>query len=67
MTTLRIAAAAAHFGRDLPRSVERIGMVVAAAQRVGASLLVLPDAALGGDLADLRSPDPDALPPAIGP
>jgi predicted amidohydrolase len=67
MTTLRIAAAAAHFGRDLPRSVERIGMVVAAARRVGASLLVLPDAALGGYLADLRSPDPDALPPAIGP
>jgi predicted amidohydrolase len=65
MAVLRIAAAAAHFGRDLPRSLERINMVVTAARRSGSSLLVLPDAALGGYLADLRSPDPDALPPAI--
>lgn len=64
---LRIAAAAAHFGRDLPRSVERIGMIIDAARKAGAGLLVLPDAALGGYLADLRSPDPDALPPAIAP
>jgi len=64
---LRIAAASAHFGRDLPRSVERIGMIIAAARKAGAGLLVLPDAALGGYLADLRSPDPDALPPAIAP
>jgi predicted amidohydrolase len=28
---------------------------------------VLPDAALGGYLADLRHPDPDALPPALKP
>lgn len=41
-------------------------MVVTAARRAGASLVVLPDAALGGYLADLRSPDPDALPPALG-
>ncbi|SHH55410.1 Predicted amidohydrolase [Jatrophihabitans endophyticus] len=67
MAALRIAAASAHFGRDLPRSLERIGSVVAAARRVGVSLLVLPDAALGGYLADLRSPDPDALPPALDP
>ncbi|MCU1657540.1 MAG: carbon-nitrogen hydrolase family protein [Pseudonocardiales bacterium] len=64
---LRIAAAAAHFGRDLPRSVERIGMIINAARKARAGLLVLPDAALGGYLADLRSPDPDALPPAIAP
>jgi nitrilase len=62
---VRIAAAAAHFGRDLARSVERIGVVIEAARRMGAQLVVLPDAALGGYLADLRSPDPDALPPAI--
>jgi predicted amidohydrolase len=67
MAVMRIAAAAAHFGRDLDRSVDRIAMVVMAARKVEASLLVLPDAALGGYLADLRSPDPDALPPAIGP
>ncbi|MBE7188618.1 carbon-nitrogen hydrolase family protein [Jatrophihabitans endophyticus] len=65
MTVLRLAAASAHFGRDLPRSIERISMVVTAARRAGASLVVLPDAALGGYLADLRSPDPDALPPAL--
>jgi predicted amidohydrolase len=64
---LRIAAAAAHFGRDLPRSVERIGMIIAAARKADVGLLVLPDAALGGYLADLRSPDPEALPPAIAP
>ena len=40
-------------------------MVVTAARRAGASLVVLPDAALGGYLTDLRSPDPDALPPAL--
>jgi predicted amidohydrolase len=67
MAVLRLAAAAAHFGRDLPRSLERIDMVVTAARRAGSSLLVLPDAALGGYLADLRSPDPDALPPALTP
>ena len=33
----------------------------------GAGLLVLPDAALGGYLADLRHPDPEALPPALKP
>jgi nitrilase len=64
---LRIAAASAHFGRDLPRSVDRIGMIIEAARKVDARLLVLPDAALGGYLADLRSPDPGALPPAIAP
>lgn len=64
---MRIAAAAAHFGRDLGRSLERIETVVRAAKYARAALLVLPDAALGGYLADLRSPDPDALPPALDP
>lgn len=62
---LRIAAAAAHFGRDLQRCLDRIAAIVAAARQARARLLVLPDAALGGYLADLRSPDPDALPPAL--
>ncbi|WP_375492920.1 carbon-nitrogen hydrolase family protein [uncultured Jatrophihabitans sp.] len=65
MTAVRLAAAAAHFGRDLPRAVERITMVIEAARKAGAAMVVLPDAALGGYLADLRSPDPDALPPAL--
>lgn len=36
-------------------------------RRGGSGLLVQPDAALGGYLADLRDPDSDALPPALGP
>jgi predicted amidohydrolase len=64
---MRVAAASAHFGRDLHRSVERIGMIIEAARKAHVQLLVLPDAALGGYLADLRSPDLDALPPAISP
>ncbi len=64
---IRIAAAAAHFGRELGRSLDRIATVISSARKVNTSLLVLPDAALGGYLADLRSPDPDALPPAIAP
>ncbi len=65
MTAIRLAAAAAHFGRDLDRSLDRIGSIIEAARREGASLLVLPGGALGGYLADLRSPDPDTLPPAV--
>jgi predicted amidohydrolase len=63
----RIAAAAAHFGRDIEHSLARIGKIIADARADGAGLLVLPDAAIGGYLADLRRPDPDALPPAIKP
>ena len=63
----RLAAAAAHFGRDLDFCIGRIGKLVDDAQRSGAALLVLPDAALGGYLADLRHPDPEALPPALKP
>ncbi|MEW2546886.1 carbon-nitrogen hydrolase family protein [Streptomyces sp. NPDC047002] len=65
--TVRIAAAAAHFGRDLDFDLARIGKIVSDAREHGTDLLVLPDAALGGYLADLRSPDPDALPDALKP
>ena len=67
MTVTRIAAAAAHFGRDLDHDLGRIGKLVADARAAGAALLVLPDAAIGGYLADLRHPDPAALPPALEP
>jgi predicted amidohydrolase len=63
----RLAAAAAHFGRDLDHCLGRIGQLVAGAREARTDLLVLPDAALGGYLADLRHPDPDALPPALKP
>ncbi|MER6829181.1 carbon-nitrogen hydrolase family protein [Streptosporangium sp. NPDC000563] len=64
---IRIAAASAHFGRDLEFDLRRIAKLIDDARRAGAGLLVLPDAALGGYLADLRHPDPDALPPALDP
>jgi predicted amidohydrolase len=64
---IRIAAAAAHFGRDLDFCLQRIGTLIEHARRSGVAILVLPDAALGGYLADLRHPDPDALPPALDP
>ncbi len=64
---MRFAAAAAHFGRDLDFDLSRVTTLIAHATEAGASLLVLPDAALGGYLSDLRSPDPDTLPPALSP
>ena len=67
MTVSRLAAAAAHFGRDLDFCLRRIAKIIADARAAGAGLLVLPDAALGGYLADLRHPDPEALPPALKP
>lgn len=63
----RIAAAAAHFGRDLDHDLGRIGKLIGDARAAGAALLVLPDAAIGGYLADLRHPDPAAFPPALKP
>jgi nitrilase len=62
---IRIGAVAANFGRDLDFDLQRIATLIEHARRSGVGLLVLPDAALGGYLADLRHPDPDALPPAL--
>jgi predicted amidohydrolase len=67
MALTRLAAAAAHFGRDLDHDLGRIGQLIAGAREAGTQLLVLPDAALGGYLADLRHPDPAAMPPALKP
>ena len=67
-----IAAAAAHFGRDLDFCLQRVATLIDHSRQAGATLLVLPDAALGGYLAELyaprmRAPQPDALPPALDP
>ncbi|WP_020661182.1 carbon-nitrogen hydrolase family protein [Amycolatopsis benzoatilytica] len=67
MGTIRIGAVAAHFGRDLEFDLQRIATLIEHARSSGTALLVLPDAALGGYLADLRCPDPEALPPALAP
>ncbi|MFD5453910.1 carbon-nitrogen hydrolase family protein [Streptomyces olivaceus] len=67
MSSIRIAAVAAHFGRDLEFDLARVKKIIDDARASGARLLVLPDAALGGYLADLRHPDPGTLPPALAP
>ncbi|MCO8274340.1 carbon-nitrogen hydrolase family protein [Actinoplanes sp. TRM 88003] len=67
MPAIRVAAVAAHFGRDLDHDLGRIGKLIGDARAAGVGLLVLPDAALGGYLADLRHPDPSAFPPALKP
>jgi N-carbamoylputrescine amidase len=53
MSTLRVAAAAAPFGRDLEECFTRIAGLVAEARAQRVRLLVLPEAALGGYLASL--------------
>jgi nitrilase len=65
VTAVRIAAVSAHFGRDLEFDLRRVAKLIDDARQAGAALLVLPDAALGGYLADLRHPDPEALPPML--
>lgn len=62
---VRIGAVAAAFGRDLDFDLRRIATLIDHARRDGVSVLVLPDAALGGYLTDLRNPDPATLPPAL--
>jgi len=65
MGLLGIGAAAASFGRDLSVDTDRSSALIEHGRRLGVGLLVLPDAALGGYLDDLRHPDPAALPPAL--
>jgi predicted amidohydrolase len=65
MGLLNIGATAASFGRDLSFDLDRIAALIEAARRSAVSLLVLPDAALGGYIDDLRNPDRSALPPAL--
>ncbi|MFC5678241.1 carbon-nitrogen hydrolase family protein [Aeromicrobium endophyticum] len=62
---MRLASVAAHFGRDIERSLDKIDGIVRDARASGVDLLVLPDATLGGYLSDLRHPDAHALPPAL--
>ncbi len=67
MATIRVAAAAAHFGRDLDACFARIEGLLADAAEQGADLVVLPHASLGGYVAsfDGRGTDlPEPLEPA---
>ena len=53
MGTLRMAAVAAPFGRDIEAAFRRIEVLIANARADGVRLLALPEACLGGYLADL--------------
>jgi predicted amidohydrolase len=71
MAVTRLAAAAAHFGRDLEHDLGRVGKLVGDARAQGVRLLVLPDAALGGYPAEPGRPGADRPvppgPPALVP
>lgn len=64
MSALRVAAVAAPFGRDLDEAYARIGRLIADARAQGVRLLVLPEACLGGYLANLDG-GAVPLPPAL--
>ncbi|MEV4421114.1 carbon-nitrogen hydrolase family protein [Patulibacter sp. NPDC049589] len=66
MTDLKIAAAAAPFGRDMDACFATIERLVAEARAEGVGLLVLPEAALGGYVESLNG-DVDDPPPALSP
>jgi N-carbamoylputrescine amidase len=59
MSSLRMAAAAAPFGRDLEEDFRRIADLVDQARQRGVRLLALPEACLGGYLTSLDAPGRD--------
>ena len=65
MALTGLAAVAAHFGRDVDRALAKIAGIIDDAREQDVGLLVLPDATLGGYLADMSHPDPTSLPPAV--
>lgn len=65
MAPVTLGAVAAHFGRDLDRSVTKVVGIIESAGRDGVDLLVFPDACLGGYIGDFHRPDPDDPPPAL--
>ncbi len=67
MSHFTVAAVAAPFGRDLEQCFAAIARALDDARRAGADLVVLPEAALGGYLADLSGQGSSVadLPPAL--
>jgi N-carbamoylputrescine amidase len=66
VSSLRVAAVAAPFGRDLDADFDRIGALIAQARDRGVRLLALPEACLGGYLTNLdggRAGDDPGPPP----
>jgi predicted amidohydrolase len=64
---MKIAAMAAHFGRDIERSMEKLGGIIERLRAQDIDLLVLPDATLGGYIGSLSNPSPGERPPALAP
>jgi predicted amidohydrolase len=65
MTTLRMAAVADEFGRNLDDDFRTVERLVAAARARGVRLLALPEACLGGYLLSLDGDTQDPGPPAL--
>ncbi|WP_375486703.1 carbon-nitrogen hydrolase family protein [uncultured Jatrophihabitans sp.] len=65
MTETRVAAVAANFGRDLEDTFDRIAVLLDDARARGTHLVVLPEATLGGYLANLDGAGDASLPPAL--
>jgi N-carbamoylputrescine amidase len=65
MAALTVAAVAANFGRDLDDAFARIDIILNEARQAGARLVVLPEATLGGYLANLDGQGDVSLPPAL--
>jgi predicted amidohydrolase len=58
MTTVRIAAAGAHFDHELTRALDRLEVVIGAGHYARAGLLVLPAGTLGGIPVGTAAPHP---------
>jgi predicted amidohydrolase len=65
MPTTTIGAVAAHFGRDIDRTLAKLPGIIDQARERGVDLLVLPDATIGGYLHDMYHPADEPLPPAV--
>jgi predicted amidohydrolase len=62
---ITVAAVADNFGRDLEDAFARIATILDDARAAGASLVALPEATLGGYLANLDGAGDVSLPPAL--
>ncbi|HEV3358570.1 MAG TPA: carbon-nitrogen hydrolase family protein [Pseudonocardiaceae bacterium] len=67
MSTVRMAAASAEFGRDLDADFDTVEQLIKQARAQDVALLALPEACLGGYLLSLDGADPgiDPGPPAL--
>jgi N-carbamoylputrescine amidase len=65
MSSLRMAAVAAPFGRDLEADFRQIADLIDEAEQRGVGLLALPEACLGGYLTSLDGSASDGGPPSL--